>query len=243
MCGTSSFAVAAPEEIQVYMDEMDAPGQYGLDLHTNTVPSGNDAGTYPGVLPSAHLFRFTPEFSYGLTPNLELGAYVLSTDNATTGAQVDGGKVRIKFIAPKTTDQIYFWGANFEIGKVSAQLDPNPWNAELKGIFGLRYSGWTFAVNSNLDWVVSGPVPAPTTVEWDTKLAYAVTHVTQLGFESYNGLGVANNLGNLNQYSQMLYGVIDTSMDKWDLNLGIGRGLNAVSDQWVLKAIIGVPID
>ena len=74
----SSVAWAAPEEIQVYMDEMNAPREVGLDVHSSYVFSGSKVPDYPGAQGPRHVFRVTPEFSYGLTPDLELGAYVLS---------------------------------------------------------------------------------------------------------------------------------------------------------------------
>ena len=79
MCGVmSSYCHAAPEEMQVYRDEMDTPGQFGLDLHTNYVVSGDNIPAYPGAVSPVHLFRLTPEFSYGLTHSFELGAYLQS---------------------------------------------------------------------------------------------------------------------------------------------------------------------
>ncbi len=33
----ASHAAAAPEEIQVYEDDMDKPGQFGLDVHNSYV--------------------------------------------------------------------------------------------------------------------------------------------------------------------------------------------------------------
>ena len=48
---------AAPEEIQVYLDEFAEPGQFGLDLHTNFVPSAQ-----PGS-PTFRQWRLTPELS------------------------------------------------------------------------------------------------------------------------------------------------------------------------------------
>ena len=65
-----------------------------------------------------------------------------------------GVKARIKWVAPKPADQDWFWGLNFEIGRVAKSLDINPWNAELKGIVGLRRGPWTVAANLNADWVV-----------------------------------------------------------------------------------------
>ncbi len=238
-----SGAWAAPEEIQVYMDEMDAPGQFGLDVHVNDVPSSSVPPQYAGQLPSAHLFRVTPEFSWGWTPDIELGAYLLTTTDVQAGTQVDGEKFRIKYIAPRTPDQTWFWGGNFEIGRVSQLLDINPWNAELKGIIGDRIGRWTLAANLNYDWVVSGPVPEPATFELDSKIGYSIAAHTQIGIESYNGLGAANDPGSFGQFSQVTYAVIDTSVHGWDLNFGVGRGTTGVSDNWVVKAIIGVPFD
>lgn len=60
-------AIAAPEEIQVYLDDFAEVGKPGLDLHTNYVP----AGQYP----TYHQFRLTPELSYGVNNNWEVAAY------------------------------------------------------------------------------------------------------------------------------------------------------------------------
>ncbi len=223
------------------MDELNAPGQFGLDLHNNYVLSGTAATGYPGAQSALHVFRLTPEFSYGLSANLELGAYVLAS--ATSGgSSVDGEKIRLKFIADKADGQAYFWGANLEVGRVAHRIDENPWNAELKGILGYRKEHWVFAVNPNIDWKVSGPVPTPTTLEVDTKLSYETDHGYQLGLESYNALGAVGHLGHLGEQSQTLFAVLDTKIQGWELNLGIGRGLSSVGDRWLLKSIISVPL-
>lgn len=72
----AEVARAAPEENQVYMNEMDAPGEVGLDLHNNCVLSGISALDAPGGQDSLHLYRLTPEFSLGLSLVPELGAYL-----------------------------------------------------------------------------------------------------------------------------------------------------------------------
>ncbi len=236
-------ARAADEEIQVYMDEMSAPGAVGLDLHTNYVLSGDDTPDYPGQQVSLHRFRLTPEFAYGLTPNLELGAYLpLATLDRDGRGLIGGAKARLKFIAPRPSGQSWFWGANFEIGRVRRALDINPWNAELKGIYGVRSGPWTLAFNLNLDWTVSGPAPQPASLELDTKASYRIAKDTSVGFESYNGLGSFKRFGRFGENDQSLYAVVDTALGKWDLNLGVGRGYAASKDGWVVKAVIGVPI-
>ena len=237
-------ALAAEEEIQVYMDEMDKPGQFGLDVHNNYVFSGGSGITYPGQQASLDRYRQTPEWSYGLTPNFELGLYLpLTTLDRDGHFDADGFKGRIKFIAPRPEDQAWFWGLNFEIGRVGRVLDINPWNAELKGILGTRVGRWTLATNMNVDWTVSGPAAQPATLEWDTKLSYALSKTFALGFESYNGMGSFKRFGDFGASDQAVYGVVDTSLGKWDFNLGLGHGYGTASDGWTVKAIISVPID
>jgi hypothetical protein len=234
-------AFAAPEEVQVYMNEMGQPGEFGLDVHANYVLEGARTADYPGAQLARHTLRVTPEFSYGLTQSLELGAYILTSRDADGRYNVGGEKLRLKFIAPQDAGNPFFYGANLELGRVKYRLDENPWNGELKGIFGYKGKRWTAAVNLNLDFKVSGPAASPTSVELASKLAYEVSPGCQLGIESYNGLGEARRLGSLGQQEHTTYAVLDTAVRGWDLNLGVGRGYKAASDRWVLKAVVGVP--
>ncbi len=237
-------ALAADEEIQVYMDEMSRPGQFGLDLHNNYVLSGDGTPDYVGEQSPLHRYRLTPEWSYGLTKDIELGLYLpLTTLSSSGGYAADGIKGRIKWIAPHPDGQAWFWGANLEVGRVSHALDINPWNAELKGIWGVRSGRWTLAFNGNLDWTVSGPQPAPAALDFDTKLSYRLGKDFALGIESYNGLGTFKRFGHFSENDQSLYGTVDTAIGKWDLNLGLGHGYGSARDGWVAKVIIGVPID
>lgn len=238
-------ARAADEEIQVYMDEMDDVGRFGLDVHLNYTPKGARADAdYLGQQASNHRFRITPEFSYGLTPNIELGAYLpLATIDGSGRTEIGGVKGRIKFIAPKAEGSPFFWGLNFELGRVRRDLDINPWNAELKGIAGFRNGPWTVAGNLNLDWVVSGPEHSPATLQLATRVTYDLGKDFDVGVESYNDLGPARHLGRLGDQDQTLYLVADKGFGKWDLQVGVGYGYGAPADRWILKAIVGVPID
>ena len=56
-------ALAAPEEIQVYMDEMGKPGDVGLDVPVNYTADGRTAPTYPGEMAAGGRWRITPEWS------------------------------------------------------------------------------------------------------------------------------------------------------------------------------------
>ena len=161
----ASSVNAAPEEIQVYMDELNDPGEIGLDIHNNYVVSGDSGLDYSGERPSLHRYRITPEWSLGLSHSFELGAYLPLATIDHRGAFVDGLKFRLKWVAPRSNGQSWFWGANFEIGHEDHRLDQNPWSAEIKGIVGLRSGKWTAAANANFDFKVSGPAPTPATLE------------------------------------------------------------------------------
>jgi len=235
-------ALAAAEEIQIYMDEMNAPKEIGLDIHTNYVFKGNHTPDYPGAQAPDQVLRITPEFSYGLTPNLELGAYILMSHGSDERSTVDGEKVRLKFLATKEDGQHFYWGANVEVGRVNYRLDQNPWNGELKGIIGYRDERWTLATNPNIAWKISGPASNPPSFHLDSKLAYKTEWGFDAGVESYNEFGPVAHMGHFDKESQTLFGVIDINVHGWDLDLGLGHGLNAASDRWLVKAVISVPL-
>ncbi|GHC95792.1 hypothetical protein GCM10019060_25160 [Novosphingobium pokkalii] len=235
---------AAPEEIQVYMDEMDQPGHFGLDTHINDVTAGTPTDDYPGQQQALHRLRITPEFSYGITSDLEAGLYLpLATLDGQGRLDPGGVKTRLKFIAPRRPGQNWWWGANFEIGHVNHKLDINPWNAELKGIVGTRLGKWTLAENANVDFVVSGPAAHSPEVEFDTRVAYAMTRKVSLGIESYNGTGTFAHFGAVRDSDQAIYAVADLDLGHWALNLGVGHGYGTNADRTIVKAIVSLPLE
>lgn len=230
---------AAPEEIQVYLDDITAPGGFGMDLHNNFVISGSDTPEYPGALPPEHLYRLTPEFYYGVSETFELGLYVLSSVTPGFDARYDGAKLRLKYIAAHDSTAGPFWGANLEIGRTDRSVSERPWNAELKGIYGYRTDPWLIAINANFDAALSAGGD-PVALEITTKIARRTGVSSQVGIESYNDLGPLRDLARIDRNSQTLYAVVDTQLGDIELNAGIGRGLTTMADRWVLKFIVGM---
>lgn len=55
-----------PDEIQVYDDSLNRPGQFGLEIHANHSFGGETSPGFPGEITSGDATRLTAEFSYGL---------------------------------------------------------------------------------------------------------------------------------------------------------------------------------
>ena len=243
LAATPLTARAADEEIQVYMDEIGAIGAPSLDVHLSYVPKGRDTASYPGEQLSEGRFRITPEWGYAISPTLELGAYLpLTTIDRDGRLEIGGVKGRLKYVAPRPEGRDWFWGVNFEIGKVREDLDINPWNAELKGILGVRKGPWTVAGNLNVGFVVSGPDKGDPDIGLATKIAYSFDETTSVGIENYNGLGTTGDFGTLADNDQEVFLVLDKGFGRWDLNFGVGYGYGAYEDRWIVKAIVGVPL-
>jgi hypothetical protein len=239
LVAASPSVLAAPEEIQVYLDDTVERGHVGLDVHQNYALSGLTEPEYLGQRPANHVYRLTPEFYYGVATDLELGVYVLSTLDRENRAAVDGAKVRLKYVAPHDEASGGFWGLNLEVGKSARTLEEHPWNYELKGIAGYRAGRYTVAANLNLDAAL-GSNAGPTTMDLDTRFAVRLRGKTEAAIELYDALGPVKHLGHLSAQSHTVYAVLDTDVGPLDLEIGLGRGLTSSADGWVAKLITGV---
>jgi len=239
-----SPAMAAPEEIQVYLDEFADPGSWGLDLHTNRVISAQ-----PGSVTRA-ILRVTPELSYGINPHLETALYWLTSvgpDQSGGHPVTDGAKLRLKWrpYAP-SPDSPWYFAVNGEIGSLSRRFNPDGNSAELKLIGVYSKGPWIVGSNLNLDRALKRNPFEGATWEIDSKLSYQIRPVAEgglrLGLENYRFFGLIRPSGDPSLASTSNYLVADFSVKGWDFNFGLGKASGASPDNWVFKAIIGVPL-
>lgn len=224
------------------MNEINAPGEPGLDLHGNFVPSGDRMPDYPGQQDSVHRLRLTPEWSYGIDRHFELGAYLpLATLDAQGHLRADGWKVRLKWLGSHPESGFYY-GVNYEVGLLDYRLDRNPWNNEIKLIAGWEGTHWKAGTNVNFDFALSGPAKAPPQVQLANKLGRKLGADTMIGIESYNGIGATNRFATFRGSEQASFLVLDTRIGRFDLDAGVGKGYGASKDSTIVKFIIGVPL-
>lgn len=231
-------AWSAGDEIQVYGDDINEPGESGLELHLNYVVKGSKASEWVGQKPVNHMLRVTPELSWGLTKSVELGLYVPMIKAVGESPTLEGLKGRVKYLsAPK--DSAWYAGLNFELGRVSMRTEESHWNAELRPILGWRAERWEFAFNPILGWALSDGHHKVPTFEPAAKVAYKATEEVKVGFEHYASMGPINHWLPASAREQASYVVVDGKLGKTEVNFGVGRGWHASGDGWVVKAILG----
>ena len=62
----ASAVAALQDEIQVYTDDINKPGEVGLELHVNTTPGGRTTPDYPGEITPSAAIASIPSSPHGL---------------------------------------------------------------------------------------------------------------------------------------------------------------------------------
>lgn len=245
-CAGLPARAAMIDEIQVYADDINAPGEFGLELHVNTTPKGRSTADFPNEITPQHGLRFTPEFSYGLTRDLEAGLYLPYARDAEGTTHFAGPKLRLKWLPlqPNERGQGWFLGANLEYAWVAPEFEQSHYAIELRPIVGYRNREWLLAVNPILGWSPAGPDrDSKPEFSPSIKLARNVATGLALGVEYYAELGKVNNILPRAEQAHTLYLALDFERKSWGFNVGIGRGLTDATDRWTLKTIIEIPFN
>lgn len=241
LAAASAAAFAAPDEIQVYTQETDEPGEFGLEMHVNYVPQGRKEATFPGEMKSEHRLQLTPEFSYGLTKTLEAGLYLpfaLSDDGQFFG---NGIRFRLKYIAPRADGEHLFWGLNGELGHSAKRISEAANGLEIRPIIGYLDEQWLLSFNPIFNMDLSDKVSRQPRFEPALKITHAVVPGWRAGLEYYGEYGPLTHMLPRDERSHSLYGVVDVALGDFDMNFGVGRGYTNAEDRWVVKAIFAIP--
>lgn len=232
-----------PDEIQVYDDDLNQVGESGVELHVNTTPKGRSAPAYRGEVTPRHGLRVTPEFSYGWTETLEAGLYLPFIRDAADRYDFAGPKLRLKWVPRKApASGGWFLGLNGELAYVQRRFEAERMSMELRPIVGYRNPDWLVAFNPVLSYALrpgyraGGMAFSPA-----LKVGRTVAPEVQVGFEYYTDLGKLAHVDPYGARPRTVYAVVDAEFGGWGLNLGVGKGLNALTDTWTVKAIFAIP--
>ena len=239
----STGAFAAPDEIQVYTEELDGPGQFGLELHVNYVLKGATEPSFEGEMKSQHRLQVTPEFSYGLTKSLEAGLYLPAAMSSDGNLYGNGMRFRLKYIAPREEGERLFWGLNTELGQSARRVSESRATLELRPIIGFRDEKWLVSFNPILDADLSNNVSREPKFEPALKVTRKAWEGVHAGLEYYGEYGPIHHRIPAAARGHYLYTVMDLELKGFDINFGIGRGMEDAADKWVAKAIIAFPFN
>jgi hypothetical protein len=230
-------------EIQVYDGTADAPGKPGLELHANTVVSGQSQAT-PPELPSNHQTHLTLEPSLGLTRSWELGMYIQTTVLPDGSFAYSGIKLRSKFVRPSWPSNRLRWGVNLEISNLPPSFEANRWGAEVRPILAYATPGgrFAFAFNPILDFDLAGAGAGGwPSFEPALSALFVIDGLCSVGLEYYGDLGPIDQPTHPSAEQHYLFEVLNVL--RWrrlELNVGVGEGLTAASNPFVVKMIVGI---
>jgi hypothetical protein len=230
-----------PDEIQVYTDDINAPGERGLELHINTTPSGGRARSFPNEVTAQHGLRVTPELTWGLTSTVDAGLYLPVTHDAEGRTLFGGPKFRLKWLPLKPGEDGTGWfaGLNWEYAILNRNFETATCTLELRPIIGWRGRDWLLAANPVVDWQLNGPERnGRPDFNPSIKVARTVAQGVALGLEYYAELGPLGRPLPGAQQAHTLYFAIETTRTPVPLHFAIGRGLKDDVDKWTVKAIL-----
>ena len=247
LAATEQSAAMDLFEIQVYQNDINAPGQFGLEAHLNYTVQGRREASYVGEQPPNHAARFTLEPALGVTEFFELGGYLQNMIDASGHYVFAGVKLRGKFVLPERYTHPFFFGINVEVGRMPKSVEAQGWANEFRPIAGWYDEHWLFDVNPIVGYSLTGRDKFKPEFEPVGKLGYNTQRGFMAGFEYYTGLGWLASPSPVNQQEHLAFAVLDlveaanaTTELAWELNLGLGRSLtDATPQRWLMKAIVG----
>jgi|tagenome__1003787_1003787.scaffolds.fasta_scaffold20677355_2 hypothetical protein len=242
LLGASQAQALDPFEIQVYDGTADAPGRPGLELHANTVASGQ-RDAVPPELPPHHQTHLTLEPSLGITRWWELGMYLQTTVLPDGTFAYSGFKLRSKFVRPDWPAERLRWGVNLEVSDLPPRFDASRWGAEVRPI--LAYTTpqgrFAFAFNPIVDFELSDGASGWPSFEPALSALFVIEGLLSAGLEYYADLGPIDQPAHPSAQQHYLFEVLNVL--RWrriELNVGVGEGLTAASNPLVFKMIVGV---
>ncbi len=231
-CAPSHLFSQEAYEIQVYASNTMPKNSMIIELHSNISPKG------PKANEKYRPFHETLETTVGLANNFELGFYVF-TRVLNGKVQYIGNNIRPRVMAPTSWNLPVGLSLSAEFGY---ERDPDSsaiyWGMEIRPVIDKTAGNWYIAFNPNFERVfVSGAFFEFTPA---FKTYYLVKPPVGLGFEFYGNVGKLTSWWSGNQQYHQLYGAIDLFVDpRLEFNLGVGRGLTDVSEQWNVKLLLG----
>lgn len=235
-------ARAQSDEIQVYDAEIAPQSIVNLTWHNNFIAAGARTAAEPGGIVPHHSLNGVTEWAYGLTDWFEGGLYLPLYSRPGSGAFVyNGFKLRALFVEPDAANHRFVYGVNFEFSVNAEHWDPHRYTAEIRPIIGWHLGRVDVIFNPILDSAYGGwssLVFAPA-----TRIACNLRKSWIFAVEEYAELGPLRHFHGLDSQSHQLFGVVDHTRGRLNIEAGVGFGLTRATDHRVLKLILSIDLN
>ena len=231
-------------EIQVYGADLVPAGRTMVELHSNFTVDGRTA-VVDGLLPTNHAFHETLEITHGFAPWLEVGFYLFTSARDGNGWSWVGDHIRPRVAVPASWHWPVGVSISQEIGYQRRPFSPDTWTWEIRPIVDKQMGRWYWSLNPALEKAVVGENAGR---GWEfspnAALTYDFTRAVTGGLEYYASLGPLTGFDPVAEQEHQLFAALDLNVSpKWEINLGVGRGMTTSTDRWLVKTIFGYRLE
>ncbi len=231
-------------EIQVYGADLVPAGRTMVELHSNFTVDGRTA-VVDGLLPTNHAFHETLEITHGFAPWLEVGAYLFTSVRGGNGWSWVGDHIRPRVAVPASWHWPVGVSISQEVGYQRRPFSPDTWTWEIRPIIDKQVGRWYGSLNLALEKAVVGENAGR---GWafspGAAVTYDFTRAITAGFEYYGSLGPVASFDPVAEQEHQLFAALDLNISpKWEINAGVGRGMTAGTDRWLVKTILGYRLE
>ena len=230
----ASQSYAAPFEIKVHDELIAEYGGSAFEIQTNLYQAPASS-----KLPS-NIFQTRLEYGYGITKNSEIGVNVYLS-NYDGNNYVNGGKISHMYIPTHDEAGILHYGIKNEINYIKDVDGTQTTFYELTPIIAAQLKDWRITFNPSIDATLERN--SVVTFSPSAKIAYDVKPTLALGVEYYADNLPIRHVSTIVGQPNTAYLVFDIKHNKSSFNIGLGKGLNSDSDNWVLKFIASLNFD
>ena len=224
-------------EIQVYKSCTTEKGQTDFELHSNYTPVG-DKQYSDKTFPSDKILHETIEITQGISNYFEIGAYCFNAIGSDGRTGFGGTHIRPRILIPGSLHLPVGLSLSFEFGYQRLGFFNNHWLFEIHPIIDKKIDRFYFSVNPTFDWNID--VSRDFEFNPCAEANYKFRKKIDLGLEWYGGYGPVQKIAPWQQQHQLLFVAADIDFGtNWEFNAGIGHGLNASTDAWIIKCILG----
>ncbi len=240
IAGASRCPAQDNYEIQVYGSDLVPAGATMVEIHSNfTTRNGVALGV--GQYSTYHALHETLEITHGFSEFFELGYYNFTSFQPGTGFSWVGTHLRPRFAIPARWHWPVGLSLSQEIGYQRKEFSPDTWTWEFRPIIDQKIGRFYWSVNPVIGLSLAGasrsegPEFAP-----NVQVNYDLSKRVNVALEYYGVFGPLSGFPAVNRTEQELFPAINYDFGPaWEFNLGAGIALTSVTDNVVLKIIVG----